>query len=550
LYFAGPQRPRIVAASIKDGKLMWKHEGGNVQLVLRKEGLYALGEGRINEKPSSLKLDPVSGKVLATFPSRDRCTRATGCADSIFTRGGAGGSTAVFDLTSTDPKMNTLTPMRPACTDGVVVAHGHLFWGPWMCACDQTQIGVISLAHAGAFDYQQRAVDAERLQSVSEAPAAAFSITPADWPTYRKDNSCTALTQHEIPAAVSKRWEYQPPHKIIATAPTAAGGLIFVSGADGIVRALDAATGKPRWSAYTGGPVKIPPTAWSNRLYVGSGDGWIYCLEAASGKTLWRFRAAPQERIMPVYGSLSSTWPVGSGVLVDNGVAYAAAGIFNYDGTHVYALDAESGKIRWQNNTSGALPGDAKGEGAGVSVQGHLLLHNKAIYMPAGNKPNIASYAIPDGKFAAAGQGRGKHLFVRSGQVKGTGFPLYWRPDDDHFLTPLELETPSGVLDVATARIALHTGDAKKPAWFVDKPFAEIAAVAVGKNAVIVAGVDRDKTGAVTLSGMCAIQLSDGKVLWRESLPAPPVAWGAALDRDGQIMVTMTDGRVAAFQGK
>src|SRR5207244_5017764 len=62
--------------------------------------------------------------------------------------------------------------------------------------------------------------------------------------------------------------------------------------------------------------------------YVGSGDGWIYCLEAATGKTQWRFRAAPVERTMPVYGSLSSTWPVGSGVLVEGGVAFAAAGIF------------------------------------------------------------------------------------------------------------------------------------------------------------------------------------------------------------------------------
>ncbi|MCI0681174.1 MAG: PQQ-binding-like beta-propeller repeat protein [Gemmataceae bacterium] len=548
LYFAGPQRPRIVAASIQDGKLLWKHDGGNVQLVLRKEGLYALGEGRINEKPSSLKLDPVSGKVLATFPSRDRCTRATGCADSIFTRGGAGGSTAVFDLTSADPKMNTLTPMRPACTDGVVVAHGHLFWGPWMCACDQTQIGVISLAHAGGFDYQQQGSDAERLQTVSDADLHMLATTAADWPTYRKDNARTVATQHEIPAAVARQWEYQPPHRIIATAPTAAGGLIFVSGADGIVRALDAGTGKPRWSSYTGGPVKYPPTVWNHRLYVGSGDGWVYCLEAATGKTRWRFRAAPQERIMPVYGALSSTWPVGSGVLVDSGVAYAAAGIFNYDGTHVYALDAETGKIRWQNNTSGALPADAKGEGAGVSVQGHLLLHNKSIYMPAGNKPTIASYAVADGKFAAAGQGRGKHLYVRNGQVRGTGFPLYWRPDDDHFLTPLELETPAGILDVATARIAKHNGDAKKPVWAVDKPFGEIAAVAVGKNAAIVAGVNRDKKGAVTASGLCAIDLHNGAILWREALPAPPVAWGAALDRDGRIVVTMTDGRVAAYR--
>ena len=39
---------------------------------------------------------------------------------------------------------------------------------------------------------------------------------------------------------------------------------------------------------------------------------------------IWRFRAAPAERFIPVYGSLSSTWPIGSGVLVEKGVVYAA----------------------------------------------------------------------------------------------------------------------------------------------------------------------------------------------------------------------------------
>jgi outer membrane protein assembly factor BamB len=559
IYFAGPQRPRIVGASLTDGTLLWKQEGGNVQLVLRKEGLYALGEGRINSKPSSMKLDPVSGKILATFASRDRCTRATGCADSIFTRGGAGGSTAVFDLTSTEPKMNTITPMRPACTDGVVVAHGHLFWGPWMCACDQTQIGVISLASAGAFDYSQKATDKERFQllSIGVHAVTPLPVTAEDWPTYRKDNKCSAVTPHEIPAAVVKKWQYQPPHKIIPTAPTAAGGLIFVSGADGIVRALDSATGKPRWSAYTGGPVKYPPTIWKDFAYTGSGDGWIYCLEAATGKTLWRFRAAPVERMMPVYGSLSSTWPVGSGVLVEDGVAYAAAGIFNYDGTHVYALDAETGKIKWQNNTSGSLPADDKGEGAGVSVQGHLVAHGGAIYMPAGNKPTIASYAMADGKFAERGQGRGKHLFIRKDQVRATGMPLYWRPDDSHFLTPMELECPAGVLvlspsqkdrDPPASTITLQEAF-QKSVWSAT-PFQEIAAVAIGKNAVLVTGVNRDKQGVVTAKGICAIGLSDGKSLWQEELPAPPVAWGLALDRGGQVIVSMTEGKVMAFGTK
>src|SRR5205823_1232008 len=56
LFFAGPSRPLLVAASTKDGKLLWKKdcsvkgaafptEGGNVQLVIRPEGLYALGQG-------------------------------------------------------------------------------------------------------------------------------------------------------------------------------------------------------------------------------------------------------------------------------------------------------------------------------------------------------------------------------------------------------------------------------------------------------------------------------------------------------------------------
>ena len=55
-------------------------------------------------------------------------------------------------------------------------------------------------------------------------------------------------------------------------------------------------------------------------------------------------------------------------------------------------------------------------------------------------------------------------------------------------------------------------------------PFQEIAAVALGKNAVIVSGVNRDKKGNITAQSMTAIDLADGKALWTESLPAAPVA--------------------------
>jgi outer membrane protein assembly factor BamB len=585
LFFAGPQRPRIVGASTKNGKLLWQHQGGNSQLVLRPDALYALGEGRIQSATSSLKLDPLTGEILAQFASRDRCTRATGCFDSIFTRGGAGGSTSVYDVTSSEPKLGVVTPMRPACTDGVVVSHGYLFWGPWMCRCDMTQLGVISVGPGGSFDYAAAATNADRLESSPAASQlASFPVNDNDWPTYRKDNRRSTFTNQVTPGAVSQKWEYKPPHQITPTAPIAAGGLVLVSSADGVVRALDSQSGQPRWSAYTGaGSIKYPPAISEGRAFVGGGDGWIYALEAATGRQLWRFRAAPVERMMPLFGSLASTWPVGSGVLADQGVVYAASGISNFDGTHVFALDAASGQIRWQNHTSGS--GGAELPEGGVSVQGHLLLHDGSIYMFGGNQLTtpeppkvavqtsvaaflanrqeraVASYAVDGGAYAPQGLGRGKDLFVRNGQVQATGFPLYWRPEDDHFLSSLELETPAGLIAVTTSttipqrttvsRLPAASAQTEKPEpiW-TDRSSQEVAALVVTKNAVLATGLNRDPLDPQkTHASLYALDIATGTPIWKQALPAAPVAWGLAVDRTGQIIVTLQDGRILSFAG-
>jgi hypothetical protein len=61
--------------------------------------------------------------------------------------------------------------------------------------------------------------------------------------------------------------------------------------------------------------------------------------------------------------------------------------------------------------------------------------------------------------------------------------------------------------------------------------------IAVGKNAVAVA----------TASHVMAFGIADGKELWRCALPVPPVAWGIALDRRGDVLVSCRDGRVRCF---
>ena len=137
--------------------------------------------------------------------------------------------------------------------------------------------------------------------------------------------------------------------------------------------------------------MRYPPSVSQGRVFVGSGDGYAYALEAATGKLLWRFRAAPAERKILVYGSIQSTWPVATGVLVANNVAYFAAGMNNYDGTHDYAVDAESGAIKWQNN-------DVGGTGASVGVQGDLLLNEDKLYLAGGNAASPAVFDIIDGR--------------------------------------------------------------------------------------------------------------------------------------------------------
>jgi outer membrane protein assembly factor BamB len=552
IYFAGPTRNRIVAASAEDGRLLWQREGGNYQLVIRPEAVYALGGSR--EDGPSLKISPLSGEVLAKFGARVACTRATANSDSIFVRGGRGGSTTVYDIRSTKPEAGLISPMRPACQDGVIVANGRFYWGPWICRCDTTQVGVLSLGPAGDFDHAA-AAGADRLEAGSDAAVAPIAVTDRDWPTYRRDNARSTRTRVAVPLEVAERWTFTPQGQNVATAPVAAAGWVFVAGSDGAVRALDGATGAAKWTATTGGWVKFAPALADGRLYAGSGDGWVYCFEAASGKRLWRFRAAPAERKIPVFGSLLSTWPVGSGVLVHDGSVYAAAGMANYDGTHVYALDAATGRIRWQNNTSGHSVASAE---SGAGVQGNLLLHDGALYLPAGNLAAIGKYGLSDGKFSRYGtpdRGNvlGKDLYVIDGQVRTTGYPLYWRQIDSHHITLARFPAEDGHYTLAGNLVGLadpKPNAQNQPVFRWSQPlFQEYAAAAFASNAIVVAGMDWTGQGPAMrgTGGIAAISPADGKVLWKRALPALPVIFGVAIDAEGRILVSLQDGRVVCL---
>jgi len=577
LYFAGPTIGKLLAVSAQDGSILWEHPYSNFQLVLRDDGLYGIS-GQIDKHPS-LKFDPLTGKVLAEIGKpRRACTRPTGASDAIFFR--ASGGSVRLDLDSNRP--NWISPMRPVCQDGVTVSNGLLYWWPSVCDCQLTLYGVTCLGPSGDFDFTPDATEAGRLVQGrdTKTPVAELPVLPADWPTFRADNACSASTTGRIAERVGPRWDFELDASTVPglpriTAPVAAGGLVFVGGADGIVRAIEVATGAVAWKGYTGGAIRMPPTIWEGRAYVGSGDGWVYCFEAKSGRLLWRFQAAPAERIIPVYGTLMSTWPVACGVLVADGTAYTAAGIANYDGTYVYALDARTGAVKWQNNTSGHLDPQAQ---TGVSVQGHLLLHDGRLYLPGGTSVSPAVYDAATGAClndpgqlaqCASRSPRGWELSLLAGQIVACGKPFYGHPAYDVYDVTVfsrAFMASAGETSVVWAsnwdghrvmgfndfdrkgfaRNAANPGNrfevnwgklapSTKPTWSSD--FQQAHAMAVCRNAVLLA----------TEKALIAIDPTRGGVRWKQSLPQPPVPWGLAVNGNGAIIVCLVDGRVICF---
>ena len=508
VYFIGPQVNHLTAISAAEGKFMWSYPARDLHVVIRDDGLYTVGPQSRGGNQHTLRLDAMTGKVLAKYNvSRRACTRSTGSADGIFFR--ANGGSVRLDLAAGRPQW--ISPMRPSCHVGVVIANGLTYWVPWTCDCNLQMFGVISCGPAGEFKFNRKAAPDRLVKGAGDiAEIAKFDASLMDWRTYRGNNKRTGATAVKIPEKVSRSWR-QAFKADELTAPTAASGMVFVGDTAGVVRGLDAAGGKVRWTAYTGGAVRYPPTIAGGRVFVGSADGWAYAFEAATGRLLWRFQAAPTDRMIPVYGKLQSTWPVAAGVAVRGGVAYFAAGMNNFDGTHVYALRAADGKIVWQNNSSGHIDTFSR---RGVGVQGGMLMDGTKLYLAGGNaaSPGIYDTATGDcltGSPPPGSRGpRGRELSIDgNGRVKVSGQPLYSKPlapvyDGSTQWSKVTLKAPNAVLSFAPS----------DSGWL-----------------------------------LVADKQSTGKRLWSQPMGAVPVRWGIAVDATGRIFVTLKSGHVVAL---
>lgn len=599
LIYAAQTRLNVVAVSPADGQLLWhRQKTSSNPNTLYVPGVLAssepAGAGRllagIGPEGSTLVMNPLTGEILEDLNFAKRsCARLTATADSFFCRGMPEGVTR-YDRIHGKVLFNGA--LRPACNDGVIAANGLLYIGPWTCDCNLTLMGTVAMC--SAHDCEPEAEGRFEPGPGGMANVAHLEISPNDWPVYRGNNAHSGSTGVGLSGEFWRLWTYRPEHAFHPTALTSAGPYLFFAGSDGKVRALDGQTGAQVWSYQTGGPVMQPPTLWNGRAYVGSADGYVYALEATTGRLLWRFRAAPGERRIMVHGALCSTWPVNSGVLVEDGVVYAAAGIVDYDGTFVYALDAVTGALKWANTTSGHIDPELR---KGVSAQGGLTIAAGRLWMAGGNVISPASYDLATGEYLGpdAGDGsprsnRGEEIGVFQDEFLVVGGRLRYsarenvvNPGSFQFCRLESAVSAQGSETLCAGRIP--------PAWdrehvlAVDGPFTQLRYCRTdgvagslrqgppfrAPRSVAVEGIPPDSDVVALALGhgaglaayrmaqpgvlaprwrICLIALPEAAVTWQEDLPAGALASGLLIDREGRAVVMLEDGRVECFGGE
>ncbi|MBD3183947.1 PQQ-binding-like beta-propeller repeat protein [Candidatus Poribacteria bacterium] len=224
-----------------------------------------------------------------------------------------------------------------------------------------------------------------------------------DWPMWRYDTNRSAASPQELPEELHLQWVREYPASVQAwenplnrdlmqfdrvNEPIVMGKTMFMgSSANDRFVAINTDTGEEKWSYCASGPVRFPAVAHNNRVYFVSDDGHLYCLNAQNGELVWKFQGGPSDRKILGNERLVSTWPARGGPVLKDGVIYFAAGIWPFMGIFIYALDAETGDIVWENDSTGPIymkqPHNSPSY-AGVAPQGTFVISGDKLLIPCG----------------------------------------------------------------------------------------------------------------------------------------------------------------------
>ncbi|MEI7904969.1 MAG: PQQ-binding-like beta-propeller repeat protein, partial [Candidatus Firestonebacteria bacterium] len=380
-YYLFPmENSMLTAFSAADGRLLFETKRKSYSYLMMEKNKLLSGGGLLYDGQTGKEEKPTWGWRCGPG---EVCGHKTATPNGIFKLFGA-----AWDLENdTAP---AAAPVRSACGPGTFVANGVYYAFPNGCFCLYNWRGVIAQSSTETA-LPAPSKETEALETFPEAGKADEGITGTDekdWHTYRGNNQRTGAVKAVVPAKASMAWKQLPEKPLksgdfdntdeAVSVPVTAGDLVVYGGFDGMLRCYSISSGRSIWNFPAEGRIFGAPSIYEGRVYAGSADGNVYCLGLTSGRLLWRFRAAPADRKILVYGNLMSSWPVNTGILLQDGLVYFSAGLIAEHGTYLYALEAKTGKVKWKVFDTGLK---------GLASMGHMAVIGKKLLLNGGNAP-------------------------------------------------------------------------------------------------------------------------------------------------------------------
>ena len=195
--------------------------------------------------------------------------------------------------------------------------------------------------------------------------------------------------------------------------PVVMGGSMFiVSNRSDRVLALSTKNGRTEWEFFTDGPIRFPAVAADGKVYFTSDDGFLYCLDASDGRMLWRVRGGIDGKVLLGNGRLISAWPARGGPVLYDKKIFFAASIWPFMGIFIKSVDAETGKLIWENSGNGqifTLQPHSPPSFASLAPQGALAVSDGTLFVPNGRaRPSYLD--LKTGKLLFSNFAAGAHI--------------------------------------------------------------------------------------------------------------------------------------------
>lgn len=417
------------------------------------------------------------------------------------------------------------------------------------------------------------------MSRTSIAVAVACLITQvasaADWPTWRADSARSGYTTDALPEEMSRVWSWHPMHAPRPAWPrddrmsfdranhvVIADGLVcFGNSADGKVTALDVTTGLSKWSFFTGGPIRFAPTVWKDKLFVVSDDGYLYGLKLNNGTLIDRWQGGPTDDRVLGNEQIISKWPARGGPVIHDGLLYWAAGIWQSEGVFIHAMNPDTGKIVWTNDSSGSIympqPHGGANAKSGVSAQGYMLANDERLFVPTGRSVP-AAFQRASGEFdyyrLQENTKRGGTTAVFANDLIYNGGYVYHTNDGSLLgdrVTGAVAAYPDGIVHgssnvlQALTPIMKETKDRKGNSITVPSHEARWQAKGVPAGTSLIVADDTIVSSGG--KGVAMVDATNGEQIWSDEVDDE--AYGLAVS-DGRLFVSTASGAIHCYGAK